>query len=78
MGMLALNLSERYVSESSTGNFRMEFNSNEGAIYQFHQEMESDYPIVMRNGRITSGYVALSPVSKDTSFWVYMLVSEQH
>lgn len=78
MGMLALNLSERYVSESSTGNFRMEFNSNEGAIYQFHQEMESDYPIVMRNGRITSGYVALSPVYKDTSFWAYMLVSEQH
>ena len=78
MGMLALNLSERYVSEDSTGNFRLEFNANEGAINQLHQEMETNYPIVMRNGRITSGYVALSPVAEETNFWAYMIISEQH
>lgn len=76
MGMLAISLSNRYVSENSTGNFRLEFAKEPGKIYQNHQDMETRYPIVIRNGLITSGYLALSPITENSLYWPYLLVSE--
>lgn len=78
MGTLALSLSNKYICPDATGNFRLEYDKNDGAIMQKHQEMEANYPLTLRNGRITSGYMPLCPITKDTSYWAYIIVSQQH
>ncbi len=74
MGMLALRISRRYLSPDATGFFRVEYEKQEGMAEVLHREMEAQYPVSIKGGRICRGYFPLCPVTKDTHYRAYILI----
>lgn len=75
MGMVAVQLSERYLSVGAVGRFVVDYANLSGEIQKKDREMQARYPLVTENGKIRSGYVALCPVTADTHYWAYVIIS---
>ncbi|GHU68221.1 hypothetical protein FACS189413_04600 [Bacteroidia bacterium] len=74
MGYLALQFSENILAPDSEGVFFVEFYTQMGNILDKNRELQTKYPLVVREGRVVSGYLALCPVNKDTRYWSYVVV----
>ena len=74
MGMVALRLSQKYLSPSAVGDFHITYESKDGEAYERHRFMKETYPLVMENGKIKEGYLSLCPVTKTTRYRAYLLV----
>lgn len=68
MGIIALNLTERYVNEGIKGQFEICFYSRKGEALQEWQRLWREKPVVYKNNRILSGYLNLTPVNETTCF----------
>lgn len=76
MGYLSAMLYEKYIEPTSHGKFIIDFGAMEGEIYKKHQQMLTSYPPLMREGRITSGYLSLCPVNKESRYRAYILIED--
>ncbi|MGV8962503.1 MAG: hypothetical protein ACOH2V_03885 [Candidatus Saccharimonadaceae bacterium] len=68
MGIVAHHIYERFVHPNSSGIYSINFFKHEGEALDYAQTMQSNHPLVIVNGRIVSGYLALTPVDKDTRY----------
>lgn len=75
MGLLALSLSRRLLAPEAVGTFCITCDGAATEAYEAHYRMKREYPLVMEGGRIRSGYFALCPVTKNTVYRAYILVS---
>lgn len=71
MGLVALQLSERLVHPSASGNFIISHNKK---AYASHLEMQKIYPLKIKEEKIQSGYFPLCPVNPDTNYQAYILM----
>ena len=66
MGLVAMQLSNRFIHPESKGMFRVVtyvYNA-----YKEHQNMQAESPLVIEDGMIRSGYLSLCPVGPDTRY----------
>ena len=68
MGIVAHRFYERFVHANSSGRFAINFFKQEGEAKKHELKMQSDYPLILENGKIKSGYFALTPVDANTSY----------
>ncbi|MDO4756052.1 MAG: hypothetical protein Q4A54_06890 [Parabacteroides sp.] len=74
MGMVALRISEKYLSPHVRGDMHISYESKDGEAYAHHSFMKKAYPLKIENGRITEGYLSLCPVTKETRYRAYILI----
>lgn len=72
MGMVARVFFDRYVCMDAVGRFVIEYFNASGDAYADYRLKSSQYPLVMEEGRIRSGYLSLTPVDQDTLFQAYV------
>ncbi|MDR0799639.1 MAG: hypothetical protein LBN18_07775 [Dysgonamonadaceae bacterium] len=75
MGYLAIQLANRHLCAGSQGAFFVSYDPHPGAIYLKHKEMHNQYPLIVHNKCIRSGYLALCPVRPESRYWAYLLCS---
>ncbi|WP_455628508.1 hypothetical protein [Parabacteroides chinchillae] len=75
MGMVAIRLFEKYIDLKKKGNFCITYSHQTGEAYENHHFMEKAYPLKLENGKITEGYLSLCPVTKETRYRAYILMT---
>ena len=73
MGIVALYL-QKCLSESAEGIFNIEYFPRKGDAYLEHLNKQKSYPLETDNGKISKGYINLTPVYSDTHFFAYLLL----
>ncbi|MDR2413700.1 MAG: hypothetical protein LBD64_01780 [Odoribacteraceae bacterium] len=76
MGIIALNLSGRYLSPGSEGMFRISYHPRAGEAYRVCRERAGAFPARVDSGRVLSGYFPLTPVDAGTCFVAAITCSE--
>lgn len=75
MGIVSHQLYNNFVNAGSGGIFSIDhYPSNEALRAQHEQDMR-DYPLVVENGRIVSGYLALVPITPRSRYRAYVRVA---
>ncbi|MDR0863375.1 MAG: hypothetical protein LBO74_00395 [Candidatus Symbiothrix sp.] len=77
MGYLAIQLQKNYIYPQSQGDFFMDYRPTPGEIYRKHRKWKEQYPLVVENGRLKSGYLSLCPVTETSHYHAYLLVNAQ-
>ncbi len=72
MGLLSLYL-EKLISDNKKGIFRTWYQPG-SSFFSFKNEMENKHPLVLIDGKVESGFFALTEARKDTLFGAYFLV----
>ena len=76
MGIVARRIFDNYLSPNSTGTFRIDYFANPEDLAKDHQEQTLSFPLCKANGRILSGYQALTPVNGKTNYRAAIRVEE--
>jgi len=71
MGIVAHCFVERFLRLGSKGIFRIEFFKEKTKALSFTEEMRKRRPLVVENGKIRSGFLALTAVNEDTNYVGY-------
>jgi hypothetical protein len=72
MGYLAIQLNKNHLCPASSGEFRIDYNQNHGAIYRKHKKMQAENPLILDGRKIQSGYLALCPVTEESRYCAYL------
>ena len=75
MGALALKLREK-LAEGSKGHFQIHF-STSISFLKYAQKQEAEKPLMLRDGKIVSGFLPLTPPLETNHFGAY-IVAETH
>ena len=78
MGIVAHRLYERFIHPKSSGIYSINYFKQEGEAKSYEQQMKTDYPSIIENGRIKNGYFALTPVKEKTSYAAYVSIKQNH
>ena len=77
MGVVARIVFDRYVSPSSHGVFVIEHYNSDGEALAAHERLSVSNPLLKDgDGRISGGYLTLTPVSYNTRYHAYIIVGE--
>ena len=76
MGVVAMVLGNRYLCNASHGCFNVTFHKSEENISRWIADYSNRFPLVINNGRISSGFLSLCPVSKETRYSCTLLVEK--
>ena len=74
MGTLSIALHEKHLHSNATGMFSIEYNSQKGFLMEKDKKMKQQYPAVMDNERLLSGYLSLCPINHNSQYQAYMVV----
>ena len=77
MGIVAHRINERFVHPNSTGLFFISFYKKEGEAQSNSLAMQAEYPLVIKDGKIKSGYLALTPIDKHTQYTATIAIKEK-
>ena len=77
MGIVAHRINERFVYPNSTGLFSINFYKKEGEAQISSLAMQAQNPLVIKGGKIRSGYLALTPIDKDTRYAATITINEK-
>jgi hypothetical protein len=77
MGMTCRLFYDRYVSHVSHGVFQIDYYADSGLLYDDHLKRKLEKPLEIKNGKIRSGYISLSPVNPDTHYRARVEISEK-
>lgn len=77
MGITALIFYNNFVSNSSTGKYRVEYFKNSGEAFKAHCAMHDAHPLATSNGKITEGYINLSPVTTESKYMAYAIMEQK-
>ena len=76
MGVAARLIYDRHVLPGKRGHFSVKFHKKPGDALNEHVHNTAEYPAVFDSGRISSGYLSLSPVSPESRYMAYIVVDE--
>ena len=75
MGVVAHILYERYVAHGHQGRFMVDFYPTPESLKIAHQQRIEEFPLQLTSDeRIHKGYLALTPIGKETQYLAWMLV----
>ncbi|WP_044263379.1 hypothetical protein [Bacteroides timonensis] len=74
MGMVARQLYDNFVAPGSKGIFNVDNFPSAEALRAQHEQDTRDYPLVVEDGRIVSGYLSLVPVTPQSRYRAYVRV----
>ena len=74
MGMVARIFHNRFMSQEGEGTFTVGYFKKPGSALSFHRKMQQESPLHVAEGKITSGYLALTPVTDLTRYVAYVIV----
>ena len=74
MGVLSRIFFDRYVHPASEGRFCVEHYSVSDEALLFHRKMREANPVMLKDGKLTNGYLSLTPVRENTRYQVYVLI----
>jgi hypothetical protein len=75
MGMAAIRLFENYLDEEADGIFNIRYETDSRQAYEQHLLMQKTYPLALKNGKLQQGYLSLCPVTEDTHYIAYILLT---
>ena len=75
MGVASRLFYDRYVKLGSKGLFSVNYFSSSESLNVWHQERKKKNPLHIEEGRISSGYLSLIPVGKETRYLVSAFIS---
>lgn len=78
MGIVAHRIFHRFVHPNSSGTYSIDFFKQKGEAEVHKQKMEAEYPLIIENGIIKSGYLTLTPVDKDTLYVAQVTIKQNH
>ena len=76
MGVAARIIYDRYLLPGKRGRFCVKFCKKQGEAFNEHLSNAGKYPAVYKAGRISSGYLSLSPVNSENRYLAYIIVDE--
>ena len=76
MGIVSIAL-QRFLQEEVEGVFTIRFSPKPGEIMQSVEENRDAYPLQVKTGRITAGYINLTPVSRESRFVAELYVGDK-
>ncbi len=74
MGVVAHRLYRLWLSPESEGVFKIDYFPSPDLLQKDHRGQKNVHPLIMRDGRIESGYVSLTPIGTDTLYRAAMWV----
>jgi hypothetical protein len=74
MGIFSRLFHDRFVQSDRTGCFSVEYFQDPLLLCEDHKQKQTDYPLIIRDGRISSGYLSLTPVGRQTNYRASILV----
>lgn len=74
MGMVARIFHDKFVHFDSSGKFVVDYFKKREEALGFQQKMQKDFPLVVDNGRIKSGFLNLTAVSQETNYVAWVLI----
>ena len=74
MGYLAICLTEKYLHPNSRGKFTIEYNRDSQATILKHRQLQKQYPLIIEDRRIRSGYFSLCPATNSTNYQAFILI----
>ena len=77
MGIVAHRIQEQFVHPNSTGLFSINYFKQEGEALKSSSAMQAHNPLVIETGKIKSGYLALTPIDKDTRYTATIAIKEK-
>ncbi len=77
MGMVARIFHDRYLLPAGEGKFAVGYWKKAGGALAFHEKMQRESPLEVKDGKILSGYLPLTPVAETTGYVAYATVTPQ-
>lgn len=74
MGVVSHMIYNRFIDFGSQGCFSVEYFKEESSALDFHKKMQREKPLLINNGKIISGYLALTPVTPSTNYSAFVIV----
>ena len=75
MGIVSRVFYDKFIDSKSKGKFIIDYFKKEGSALAFHEKMQRELPLEIKDGKITSGYLSLTPVTYDTHYIAYAFSS---
>lgn len=75
MGVVARLLHDQFVSPQSMGSFRIDYHPLDEDALQDHLRLSALHPLEVEDGKVRSGYLALTPVHKKTHYRAWILIT---
>ena len=72
MGVVARLFYDRFAVPGSKGRFTVEYVPDNGALRARHEQDMRNYPLIVENGRLLSGYLPLVPVTGKNCYRAYV------
>lgn len=76
MGVAAHAIYERYVSPASSGCFCIAYHPSAGEALRVHEQMTTDFPVQIKDGKVVAGYLPLTPVASRSIYRAWVVAEE--
>ena len=76
MGAVSRLFYDKYVDDGAQGRFLVSFYKKKGDALAAHNDMQECYPLCVRQGRVLSGYMPLSPVTADSRYSAFVVIAD--
>lgn len=77
MGMVARIIADRYLSASSSGIYRVDYQPDSAALQQLHNTLRASHPLCIHNQRVVEGYLPLTPITPHSHYVAYIVVKKR-
>lgn len=74
MGVVARLLTDRYLASEVEGRFQIAYYPSAGMALEEHRQMSASHPLCLEGGRISSGYLPLVPVTRQSRYRAFILL----
>lgn len=74
MGLVAHSIYKNFLQLDRTGIYQIDYAKDSSIIHRRHKELAEQYPLVVKNGRIESGYLALNALSNESQYLAWVLI----
>lgn len=74
MGMVSRLFYDKHVSAASVGDYKVDFFKRDGEALALHEKNMQEYPLTVKEGKIVSGYINLSPITARSRYSAYAII----
>ena len=75
MGVVAWLLTDRYLAADAEGVFRIDYYPLAGQALEEHRQMSASFPLSVENNRVCAGYLPLVPVTPQSRYRAFLLLT---
>ena len=75
MGLVARLFYDRFVELGKQGTFTIEHGLTKGELLTKHQFLSNQYPLIIKNSKIETGYLSLCPINETTCYGASVIIN---